>query len=83
MTKAETSLARIFAIYEDVGCGRRDLIRTELEGEELAREFLGLIPVVTQYPCGPPVEPLTVHPGFLNDLAHSQKGRERGPTNTH
>jgi hypothetical protein len=23
-----------------------------------------LVPVVTQYPCGPPVEPLTPHPAF-------------------
>ena len=29
-----------------------------------------LVPVVTQHPCGPPVEPLTPHPAFTLPWMH-------------
>lgn len=66
MTKTETSLAQIFAICDHVA-ETGETIRTDDEAKESAESFLGLIPVVTQYPCGPPIEPLTVHPAFVND----------------
>jgi len=75
-TMTETSLARIFAICDHVA-ESGEMIRTESEAKESAESFLGLIPVVTQYPCGPPVEPLTIHPEFLNDEMRDAKGETK------
>ena len=78
MTKTETSLARIFAICDQVA-ESGEHVRTEEEAKAAAESFLGLLPVVTKYPCGPPVEPLTVHPEFLNDKAHGAAGGGNQP----
>jgi len=74
ITKTEQSLARIFALC-DKAADSGQTIRTEKEGRDAARSFLGLVPVVTKYPFGPALEPLTVHPGFTNKLdAFLRKG---------
>lgn len=71
MTKTEQSLARIFALCDGVA-NSGQTIRTEKEGRNAARAFLGLVPVVTKYPLGPALEPLTVHPGFMTLVTNIQ-----------
>ncbi len=71
MSKTEQSLARIFAICDHVA-ESGEPVRTADESKLAAESFLGLLPVVTQYPCGPPVQPLTVHPEFMNDLRQAR-----------
>ena len=74
MNKTEQSLAAIFRHCDEVADGKRPP-RSEKEGKQSAKLFLGLLPVVVQYPCGPPVEPLTIHPDFTNKLdAFLRKG---------